>query len=298
MKPRPHACAIGLGLLAAVASGQVRSGVLVYHSESEFFGATEIASTETFDEFPPHTLVYSPAVTIDEIVYETDGPCPGPGAPACWTIGIHVGPGFVSPPNDFGANFGEGITEHRIGFGAQRDIHAIGFWFLTGGIFPPPRWEIVVHEIDGNDTIEIVEFTSGQRYFGFVSDVGIGSLTVRDAPGDKGAHNWSYDDVSRSAVFPTDDFDGDGVPDDEDRCRVSDLSAIVVIDDCSTNVANRLFVRGCTISDRVTQCAGKTESHGQFVSCVSNLTVELRDAGILTGRQRGAIQRCAAHADF
>jgi hypothetical protein len=171
-----------------------------------------ITSTETFDAFPPRTLIYSPRVNIDQVVYETDGPCPGPGTPACWTIGIHIGPGYVSPPNDFGANFGNGISEHRISFGPHREVHAIGFWFLTGGVFPPPRWEIIVHEIDGNDTVETVEFTSGQRYFGFVSNVGIGTLTVRDLPGDVGAANWSYDDVARSAVFPLDDFDGDGVP--------------------------------------------------------------------------------------
>lgn len=190
-------------------------------------------------------------MSIAQVVYETDGPCPGPGAPACWTIGIHIGPGYVSPPNDFGANFGNGISEHRISFGPHRDVHAIGFWFLTGGVFPPPRWEIIVHEIDGNDTVETVEFTSGQRYFGFVSNVGIGTLTVRDFPGDAGAANWSYDNVSRSAVFPVDDFDGDGVPDDEDRCRASDLSADVVIEGCQTGVPNSLLRVGCTISDHM-----------------------------------------------
>ena len=298
MKPALPMCAVGLGLLALLSCGHAGASVSVYYSETDFFDATQIASTETFDGFPPHTLIYSPRVTIDQVVYETDGPCPGPGAPACWTIGIHVGPGYVSPPNDFGANFANGITEHRISFGLQREVHAIGFSFLTGGIFPPPKWEIIVHEIDGADTVQTVEFTSGQRYFGFVSTVGIGSLTVRDFQGDTSAYNWSYDDVSRSAVVPTDDFDGDGVPDDEDLCRASDLSATVVIDGCATDVPNTLFRGGCTISDAIGGCAADAKSHSQFVGCVSSLAETLQDAGVLTGQQHGAIQRCAAQAHF
>ena len=74
---------------------------------------------------------------------------------------------------------------------------------------------------------------------------------MRDLPGDVGAANWSYDDVARSAVFPVDDFDGDGVPDDEDRCRASDLSADVVIEGCQTGVPNSLLRVGCTISDHM-----------------------------------------------
>ena len=54
----------------------------------------------------------------------------------------------------------------------------------------------------------------------------------------------SYDDPSRSfadlwkvAV----DCDGDGIPDDEDECRGSDLSPSVVIDGCETGVENELL---------------------------------------------------------
>jgi hypothetical protein len=283
-------------MLVIMSSGHARAGVTVYDSESDFLNVAGIASTETFDAFPPHTLIYSPRVTIDQAIYETDGHCPGPGAPACWTIGIHIGPGYVSAPNDFGANFANGITEHRISFGTGSEVHAFGFWFLTGGIFPPPQWEIIVHEIDGNDTVETVELTFGQLYLGFLSDVGIGALTVRDSPGETGASNWSYDDVSRSAVFPVDDFDGDGVPDDQDRCRASDLSADVVIDGCETGVPNSTLPLGCTISDRVSACGEDVETRGGFVSCVSFLANALKEDGILTGQQQGAIQLCAAHA--
>ena len=46
---------------------------------------------------------------------------------------------------------------------------------------------------------------------------------MRDLPGDVAAANWSYDDVARSAMFPVDDFDGDGVP--AMACRMTKTAA-------------------------------------------------------------------------
>jgi hypothetical protein len=39
-------------------------------------------------------------------------------------------------------------------------------------------------------------------------------------------------------------------------------------------------------------------NHGQFVSCVSHMTNDLKKAGTITGQQKGAIQSCAAQADI
>ncbi|MCH7547894.1 MAG: copper-binding protein, partial [Planctomycetes bacterium] len=55
---------------------------------------------------------------------------------------------------------------------------------------------------------------------------------------------------------------------------------------------------GCTILDLIWFCADDAENHVQFVSCVVQLTKNLKKQGIITGRQRGAIQRCAARADI
>lgn len=43
------------------------------------------------------------------------------------------------------------------------------------------------------------------------------------------------------------DSDGDGIPDDEEACSDSDLSATVVIDSCDSGVENQLFDDGYTI---------------------------------------------------
>ncbi len=113
------------------------------------------------------------------------------------------------------------------------------------------------------------------------------------------------------APFPTDvavdwvrlkakknDSDEDGVPDDEDECPDSNLRATVVIDGCDSGVPNSLFPSGCTISDLAAACAERAGNHGQFESCISQLTRDLRKAGIITGMQSGAIQRCAAQANI
>lgn len=94
------------------------------------------------------------------------------------------------------------------------------------------------------------------------------------------------------------DIDGDGVPNDEDACPTSNTDETVIIHQCDTRVANTVLSDGCTISDEIELCAEDAKNHGQFVRCVSLLTNALKRAGIITGRERGSIQRCAAKADI
>lgn len=94
------------------------------------------------------------------------------------------------------------------------------------------------------------------------------------------------------------DTDGDGIPDDDDACPDSDLSPTVVIDGCDSGVDNTLGADGCTISDLVGECADGVSNHGQFVRCVSQLTNDLKKAGVITGGDKGAIMSCAAQADI
>lgn len=104
--------------------------------------------------------------------------------------------------------------------------------------------------------------------------------------------------LSFSIDSPAGDADGDGVLDDEDGCPDSNLSVTVIIDGCNSGVSNTLFPSGCTISDGISGCAEGARNHGQFVSCVPHLTKGLKRAGAISGRQKGAIQRCATQADI
>lgn len=99
-------------------------------------------------------------------------------------------------------------------------------------------------------------------------------------------------------LYSTVDTDGDGIPDGEDDCPNSDLSPTVVIDGCDSGVDNELFDDGCTISDNITELADSSTSHGSFTSAVSHLTNELKKDGVISGKQKGAIQSCAGQADI
>ena len=120
-----------------------------------------------------------------------------------------------------------------------------------------------------------------------------GSTTCTDCPPGTFAP-----DPGSTACSPSSDTDEDGVPDGEDDCPDSDLRLTVLIDECNAGVSNTVFPNGCTISDLIASCAEGASNHGQFVSCVSHVTNDLKKAGTITGQQKGAIQRCAAQADI
>jgi len=93
------------------------------------------------------------------------------------------------------------------------------------------------------------------------------------------------------------DCDADGVPDDIDVCLGSDLSDSVAIQDCDSGVDNTFFEFGCTISDLIAEC-DDPKNHGDFVSCTSHVTNDLKKDKLLSGRDKAAIQRCAAQSDI
>jgi hypothetical protein len=69
----------------------------------------------------------------------------------------------------------------------------------------------------------------------------------------------------------------------------------IVIGECDTGVMDQSY-SDMMISDWIDGCAGEVKNHGQFVRCVAHLTNELKKAGIISGREKGAIQSCAARA--
>jgi hypothetical protein len=94
------------------------------------------------------------------------------------------------------------------------------------------------------------------------------------------------------------DIDGDGVPNSQDNCPNSILNSTVVIDGCNTGVPNYMTPKGCTILDKIRQCATNARNHGQFVTCVNDLTNDLARTGILTSQQKSKIQKCATQSNI
>ncbi len=112
----------------------------------------------------------------------------------------------------------------------------------------------------------------------------------------EGSLGWGPYFGGRPTVSIVPDSDGDDVADGEDSCPLSDLRATVVIAGRDSGVPNTLFPDGATIADPVGIIAVAARNHGGFVNGIAEYLDELKEAGVITGAQKGAIQSCAAKA--
>ncbi|MBE2223837.1 MAG: polysaccharide lyase family 7 protein, partial [Anaerolineae bacterium] len=92
------------------------------------------------------------------------------------------------------------------------------------------------------------------------------------------------------------DDDNDGVADTDDAFPFSDTSAIVVIGDCDTGVANQLLASGATFNDLIGEAAADANNRGEFVRAVGQLAHEWRRDDLISGRDGGKIISCAARS--
>ena len=60
----------------------------------------------------------------------------------------------------------------------------------------------------------------------------------------------------------------------------------VIIDGCDSGVENHIFEDGCTISDRIAECAAGARNHGELVSCVAHLTDNLSVVDLSPAKKR------------
>lgn len=92
--------------------------------------------------------------------------------------------------------------------------------------------------------------------------------------------------------FP--DADGDGFADDEDCNANSIVTPTIVLGGIDTGVANVVFPGGCTSADQIAAIKAGAGTHGAYVSGVAALTNTWKDASLITGREKGAVQSAAA----
>ena len=182
--------------LLFICLGPVRTalgGVIVFNDEPAFFQATNIVSTETFDEFLTPTTLGTGAVVTDGITYTS-------GEPASrWIAGIQVHqvfPRFVSPPNDFGTDL---IGSNVLTFGEGRATDAIGFFILTAGV--TMTYQISVTTAGGEQLNEPLVGEFQPAFRGFIAPEGITSVTVTHIS-PLSRINFSFDNVSRGSILP------------------------------------------------------------------------------------------------
>jgi hypothetical protein len=94
------------------------------------------------------------------------------------------------------------------------------------------------------------------------------------------------------------DTDDDGLPDDQDACPTSDVSSTVVLDGCRTGVDNVLDGEGCTIADRLDDCAAGARNHLHYVACVTTRALRFKAQGLTTLKDKVKLVVCAAKADI
>jgi hypothetical protein len=209
-------------------------------------------------------------------------------------------------PGHVSLSFNTGVWEDVVVSQTVLEDHV---WYHVAGTYDGSTAKIYVNGVLDNSvpkTGTILASTAGPLFIG-QNVAGFGSVEFFNGFIDEvSLYNRALSDTEIQAIVNTGhagkckapDNDGDGVPNDEDECPDSDLSAIVVIDGCNAGVLSTLFPNGCTFSDLIAACAEGARNHGRFVSCVSRVTNALKKAGTITGQQKGAIQSCAAQADI
>ena len=90
------------------------------------------------------------------------------------------------------------------------------------------------------------------------------------------------------------DGDSDGLTDFCDACPASDTTATIVVGDCDTGVFNQDLGDGCYMRDAIGACITDAANAGAANSCVTALSNDWRQAGLIRGNAGGAIQSCVA----
>jgi len=132
-----------------------------------------------------------------------------------------------------------------------------------------------------------------------VGDICDDCTTVAD-PDQTDTDNDGRGDACDACPFdPLDDADADGVCGDADACPNSNVGLRVMVGGCNSGVPNTMTPpgSGCMLQDVVNACGVGVRNHGEFASCVARLAGDLNTQGVLTGRQKGRIQQCAARSN-
>lgn len=92
------------------------------------------------------------------------------------------------------------------------------------------------------------------------------------------------------------DSDGDGVNDDEDPFDDSDMRATVYVGACDSGVGNQHLGDGSWFNDLIGAAQAGAANHGQLVRAVAALADGWKKAGLISGRDQGAIVSCAGRS--
>lgn len=135
-----------------------------------------------------------------------------------------------------------------------------------------------VDTLDEEGATLTIDYTHSSGAGGDLDLVASGSLSYTDTDGNP--VSGALDAVS--ITTESCDSDGDGIDDSEDVCP-----------DSVFDVSSEIDADGCTVDDYC-PCDDAWSNHGEYVSCVASVSNDFKSEGILSGKDKGAIQSDAA----
>jgi bacillolysin len=85
---------------------------------------------------------------------------------------------------------------------------------------------------------------------------------------------------------------------DDVRFIDRDFSATVKIGSCNPAISNTELPTGCTITDLLRECAENAPAHDIYTGCVGQVATSLKQAGVITNKQKTALIQCATIANI
>lgn len=200
------------------------------------------------------------------------------------TFFVPTSPTTSATVNGFGAVF----TDVEIA--GSTTIEYFGAQGQSLGVFAVPT------SASGGLSFLGVSFTAGELVTGVRITSGNTTLGAANNDG-PGADVVVMDDFIYGEPVADTDSDNDGVPDDQDDCEPSDLRPKVDVNLTEagvTSIDNTVDENGCSIQDRVNNCAEGVRNHGQYVSCIAHLAKDLRKDGTISKNQSKELKNGAA----
>lgn len=154
----------------------------------------------------------------------------------------------------------------------------------------PTRWSPDADADGVDDNVDNCPAVSNASQADYDQD-GVGDACDPDIDGDgvaNGPDAFPYDPAEWA------DTDGDGTGDNADAFDNSNSGPVLVVVACNTGVANWEIGNGTWANDLIAAAYASAANHGKFVSAVTDLSNGWKKAGLITGREHGAIVSCAA----
>ena len=203
-------------------------------------------------------------------------------------------------------------------WGAQKSLLSSNYWtdltinFSTNNVtnvnMDLLNWSytnVIIYVYGADDTLlgaDVVYVPVSPTFWAVQSIAPISKIVI------KSEYYWGYEGVDNVSFGACNDFDGDGVLNENDAHPNSDLSEFINIGGCNPNVKNKMVKNGSTMMDQITDLIAQINSqyngdnytylHKRFMTKLAQITYNWRIAKLITTTERSRISSCAWGANI